>query len=81
MTPEFNGFPEEGLRFLRQLKLHNDRDWFRERKDSYTEFVEEPMRALVQAVAAGCRAKRPAAPREREESGDARLPRYPVQQE
>ena len=57
MALEFNGFPEDGLRFLRQLKLHNDRDWFRERKSSYDEYVEQPMRALVQAVAADCQSK------------------------
>jgi uncharacterized protein (TIGR02453 family) len=57
MPIEFTGFPEEALRFLRQLKLHNDRDWFRERKDSYIKHVEEPMKALVLAAAEGCRAK------------------------
>ncbi len=57
MPLEFTGFPEEGLRFLRQLKLHNDRDWFRERKSSYVQHVEEPMKALVLAAAEGCRAK------------------------
>src|SRR5450631_4050407 len=57
MAPEFNGFPADGLRFLRQLKLHNDRDWFRQRKSGYDEYVEQPMRALVQAVVAGCQSK------------------------
>lgn len=50
-------FTEEGLRFLRQLKRHNDRDWFRERKSDYDALVEQPMRALVAAVASECRAR------------------------
>ena len=56
-TTEFNGFPEEGFRFLRQLKRNNDRDWFRERKQDYATFVQEPMRQLVVAVSAACCAK------------------------
>ncbi len=52
----FGGFPEEGLRFLRQLKRNNDREWFRKRKAEYGQHVEEPMKTLVLAVAGGCRA-------------------------
>ena len=48
-------FPEAGFKFLRQLKLHNDRDWFRERKKDYLELVEEPMKSVVLAVEEGCR--------------------------
>ncbi len=55
-SSEFNGFPEAGFRFLRQLKRHNDRDWFREHKTEYEQNVEQPMKALVFAVAAQCRA-------------------------
>lgn len=54
---QFHGFPEEGFRFLRQLKQHNDRDWFRERKPDYDRFVEQPMKELVLAVADGCRSR------------------------
>ena len=53
----FDGFPEEGFRFLRQLKKHNDRDWFRERKDDYAKLVEQPMKTIVFAAATGCRAR------------------------
>lgn len=53
MTPDFTA----GFALLRQLKKNNDREWFRERKDKYKESVEEPMKALVLAVAAGCQAK------------------------
>jgi uncharacterized protein (TIGR02453 family) len=51
----FRGFPEEGIRFLRELKKHNDRDWFRERKHLYQEHVEQPMAMLVTETASICR--------------------------
>jgi uncharacterized protein (TIGR02453 family) len=51
----FEGFPKKGLQFLRELKDHQDRDWFRDRKDTYEEFVRLPMEYLVTEVAAACR--------------------------
>ena len=56
-TREFTGFREQGFRFLQQLKKNNDRDWFRERKQEYVQYVEEPMKQLAFSVAAGCRAR------------------------
>lgn len=50
----FNGFPEQGFRFLRQLKLNNDREWFREHKADYDQFVQQPMEALVVSVSREC---------------------------
>jgi len=47
--------PEEGFRFLAQLKKHNDRDWFNPRKEQYKELVELPMIQLVHAAAEECR--------------------------
>jgi len=47
----FSGFPRSGLQFLRDLKLNNDRDWFRERKQIYQEQVESPMALLVTQAA------------------------------
>jgi uncharacterized protein (TIGR02453 family) len=54
-TDKFRGFPEEGIRFLRELKKHNDRDWFRDRKHLYQEHVEQPMAMLVTETASICR--------------------------
>ena len=54
----FSGFPPEAFRFLAQLKRNNDREWFRERKQQYQEYVHRPMEALVHAVSEKCRAKR-----------------------
>ena len=52
MPEKFAGFPAAGLKFLRELKENNDRDWFRERKATYDEQVHQPMALLVSEVAA-----------------------------
>ncbi len=49
--PPFAGFPPEGLRFLRQLKKNNDREWFAAHRDEYIEFVKLPMESLIAALA------------------------------
>ncbi len=43
----FTGFPEAGLRFLRELAEHNDPAWFKPRRDEYEALVRGPMIALV----------------------------------
>jgi len=43
------------MRFLRNLKKNNDRDWFRERKDLYEQSVRHPMELLVSEAAVRCR--------------------------
>ena len=40
-------FTARTLRFLRALKRHNDREWFRERKERYETDVRQPMIALL----------------------------------
>ncbi len=50
----FEGIPEQGFRFLRQLKQNNDREWFRERKTDYEQYVQRPMETLVLALAREC---------------------------
>ena len=47
-TPRFTS---QTLRFLRALKLHNDREWFREHRDEYEEQVKGPMVALIERLA------------------------------
>jgi uncharacterized protein (TIGR02453 family) len=46
----FPGFPVEGIAFLRNLKKHNDRDWFTPRKAVFEETVKKPMIELVGAI-------------------------------
>jgi uncharacterized protein (TIGR02453 family) len=44
-------FTPKTLSFLRSLKRHNDREWFRSRKDQYEEHVRQPMIAVVERLA------------------------------
>lgn len=48
MAPEgFQGFPRQGLEFLRGLAAHNQREWFEQRREIYERHLLEPARALV----------------------------------
>ena len=44
-------FSAETLTFLRELKLHNDRDWFREHRELYEAHVRAPMLAVIEQLA------------------------------
>lgn len=44
-------FSPKTLSFLRALKRHNDRDWFRAHREEYERSVRAPMVALVERVA------------------------------
>ena len=44
-------FTAKTLSFLRSLKRHNDREWFRARKADYEEHVRGPMLALLEQLA------------------------------
>lgn len=46
-TLNFTGFPEDGLRFLRDLAANNSADWFKPRRDEYEATVRGPMIDLV----------------------------------
>ncbi len=48
MTDHFAGFDPDALRFLRQLKRHNNREWFSAHRARYEMLVRDPMRALVE---------------------------------
>ena len=48
--PAFPGFPQEGLDFLRDLAINNDRDWFQARKATYLQHVLDPAQDFVQAL-------------------------------
>jgi uncharacterized protein (DUF2461 family) len=46
----FNGFPQEGLRFLANLAENNDRDWFNENKQLYLDNIVNPAVAFVETL-------------------------------
>lgn len=48
--PPFPGFRPEAFAFLRDLTAHNDRDWFKPRKEIYEDEVLWPFRCLVADV-------------------------------
>ncbi|MFT3788303.1 MAG: DUF2461 domain-containing protein [Tepidisphaeraceae bacterium] len=50
MASAFPGFPKQALTFLRQLKAHNDRDWFNAHKDQFKTHLHEPMLALIERL-------------------------------
>lgn len=56
MIPRFS---PKAIAFLRALKRHNDRDWFRQRKDQYDELLRAPMIAVIERLAADFRAFAP----------------------
>ncbi|HTY38981.1 MAG TPA: DUF2461 domain-containing protein [Bacteroidota bacterium] len=48
--PPFDGFPKEGLSFLKRLKRNNRRPWFEKHKSEYEEFVKLPMQSFIAAL-------------------------------
>ncbi len=50
MATGFAGFPPETLKFLRELKRNNNREWFLAHKNIYQEKVKAPMVELVEAL-------------------------------
>ena len=55
MSPRFTRFPPKALAFLRALKRHNDREWFKARKEEYELLLRAPMVALIERLAADFR--------------------------
>lgn len=46
----FKGFPPATTRFLKELALNQNREWFAERKAEYEQFVKAPLGAFLEAV-------------------------------
>lgn len=51
--PPFPGFSPAAFQFLRDLKAHNDREWFKPRKETFEDELVWPLQCLVTDVAAG----------------------------
>jgi uncharacterized protein (TIGR02453 family) len=43
----FSGFSSEAIQFLRDLAVHNERDWFNPRKATFQRDLQEPLAQLV----------------------------------
>jgi uncharacterized protein (TIGR02453 family) len=48
--PPFDGFPTEGIDFLKRLKRNNNRPWFEKHKEEYEVSVKLPMQSLIAAL-------------------------------
>ena len=48
----FTGFSEEAIAFLRDIRIHDDKDWFETHKKTYTDKLYHPMKELCAEVAA-----------------------------
>ena len=44
-------FPAGATRFLRALKRHNDRQWFRARRTDFETLIDTPMNAVIESLA------------------------------
>lgn len=51
MTSEFTGFSQQGLNFLQQVRIENDKAWFDAHRDVYDHELLMPFRQLVAALA------------------------------
>jgi uncharacterized protein (TIGR02453 family) len=45
--PSFAGFSDQAVQFLRDLAIHNERDWFNPRKEFFRNQLQEPLTQLV----------------------------------
>jgi len=54
----FDGFSPAGIKFLRDLAKHNDRNWFAPRKAVYERELLEPLKAMVDAATQALRKAR-----------------------
>ncbi|AHG20089.1 hypothetical protein Z042_10950 [Chania multitudinisentens RB-25] len=50
MANEFSGFSQQGLNFLQQVRIENDKAWFEANRDVYDRELLTPFRALVDAL-------------------------------
>jgi uncharacterized protein (TIGR02453 family) len=50
LYPPFEGFPKEGIKFFKQLKHNNNREWFEKHKEEFESYVKTPMQSYVMAL-------------------------------
>ena len=48
--PPFEGFPVEGVEFMKRLKRNNNRPWFEKHKEEYESYIKLPMQSLIAAL-------------------------------
>ncbi|MCD1125983.1 DUF2461 domain-containing protein [Jinshanibacter sp. LJY008] len=50
---QFNGFSQQGLTFLQDVRIQNSKDWFEDHRHIYDDEILTPFRALVTDLAQG----------------------------
>lgn len=58
-TADFNGFPKEGIKFLKDLARNNTKEWFNRNKKYYEEYLVNPAKNFVTAMGEKLRAISP----------------------
>ena len=48
---KFEGFPKDFYDFFRELKAHNQREWFEDNKPRFRDHVQAPMSVFIEAMA------------------------------
>ena len=48
--PPFEGFHKEGIKFFKQLKHNNNREWFEKHKEEFENYIKAPMQSYVTAL-------------------------------
>jgi uncharacterized protein (TIGR02453 family) len=48
--PPFEGFPQEGIDFLKHLKRNNNRLWFEKHRQEYESSIKLPMQSLIASL-------------------------------
>src|SRR6266852_250466 len=48
--PPFEGFPKQGIAFLKKLKTNNSREWFKSHKSDFEDHVKLPMQSLIASL-------------------------------
>lgn len=50
LYPPFEGFPKECIRFLKQLKQNNNREWFEKHKEEFEQYAKTPLLSFIAAL-------------------------------
>ena len=50
LYPPFEGFPKECIKFLKQLKRNNSREWFEKHKEDFEQNAKTPMLSFIAAL-------------------------------
>jgi uncharacterized protein (TIGR02453 family) len=59
-TNSFNGFPKEGLQFLRDIEVNNNKAWFEENRGTFDSYLMVPAQDFVAALGSRLQALDPA---------------------